>query len=480
MHLQKLVEVLKKLDEEQIKRLDEYVRSPYFRVPPVCVLLLNRLMPLHPRFMETKMQWQKLGKKDITLSTIAKQRNAATGLLKAIDGFIAQEQWQLNKLEITRLKLKGYKQLQLEDKFEDGYKEQMAFLEDEPEQDIDTFYEKHMLVELSMQGVTARLKFVRPTDLDPIIKTFDEYYSLKKLRYACEISSRYATAGLDYPNDDAKAMIHILEKYVNPNYPYVYLFVNIYRMLSEGDYLSGFYYYDIVKKFISDRERIVVSQSVREAVDYVTAYCLRWFNRGNDDAGREYLWWIDWRLRNGLLLQKGRLMPVTFRNIVSAAQSQSDTEKMADVINSYMSYLPSDHLDSNLSYAKGLYNYALHNYKTATRFFLTAEAKDEPIFNCLIRYWHWKSLYEYDSNDIDSLYNSIDSFEKYIKRNLKHLKSKAKSFEIFLIYCMELLRVENKESLLLIIDRLQLEKQFAGKRWLIEKFESKRMQKANT
>lgn len=479
MHLQKLVEVLKKLDEEQLKRLDEYVRSPYFKVPPVCVLLLNRLMPLHPRFMETKMQWQKLGKKDVTLSTIAKQRNAATGLLKAIDGFIAQEQWQSNKLEFIRLKLKGYKELKLDDKFEEGFNEQMSFLENEPEQDTDTFYEKHMLVELSMQGVVARLKFAKPTDLNPILKTLDEYYSLKRLRYACEIVNRYATAGINYQEDNDVVIMGVLQKYNELQYPYVYLFVSIYKMLSSLDYRDSFYHYQKVKKFIEYKTSSVVSQSIKESVDYVTAYCLRWHNRGNEEAGIEYLWWIDWRLSKGLLLQKGKLMPVTFRNIVSAAQGQSNTQKMADVINNYGAYLPSEYLDSNLSYAKGLYNYEIRNYKIAARFFLMAEAKEEPVFNCLIRYWHWKCLYEYDSNDIDSLYNSIDSFEKYIKRNLKHIKSKAKSFEFFLEYSMELLRAENKETLSLVVERLQNEAQFAGKRWLIDKFELKKKQKVN-
>ncbi|HRG89802.1 MAG TPA: hypothetical protein PLW44_12330, partial [Chitinophagales bacterium] len=233
MHLQKLVEVLKKLDEEQLKRLDEYVRSPYFKVPPVCVLLLNRLMPLHPRFMETKMQWQKLGKKDVTLSTIAKQRNAATGLLKAIDGFIAQEQWQQNKSEIIHLRLKGYKLLQLDDKFDEGFNEQMSFLNKEPEQDTDTFYEKHMLVELSMQGFAVKSKRTASNDIRPLIRTLDEYYALKKIRYQCEAMNRQQVFGVSYNDDSSDALISLLEGYLSTHNHYVYLFVNIFKMLRE-------------------------------------------------------------------------------------------------------------------------------------------------------------------------------------------------------------------------------------------------------
>lgn len=260
---------MKQFDEEKLRRLDEYVRSAYFKVPPVCVLLLNRLMPLHPKFLESKMQWQKLGKKDATLSTIAKQRNAATGLLKAIDGFIALEQLQLNKPELIRLKLKGYKELKLEDKFEEGFNEQMAFLENEPEQDIDTFYEKHMLIELSMQGVVARSNRTLENDIRPVLKTLDEYYALKKIRYLCEAISRQLVLGVEYTPENTAVILKVLEPYSNSRYPYVYLFLNVFGMVNSKDFDKSLTYYDALKESIQNLTESTVSQSVREAVDYI-------------------------------------------------------------------------------------------------------------------------------------------------------------------------------------------------------------------
>ena len=280
MHLQKLVEVLKKLDEEQLKRLDEYVRSPYFKVPPVCVLLLNRLMPLHPRFMETKMQWQKLGKKDVTLSTIAKQRNAATGLLKAIDGFIAQEQWKDNENEVARMRLKGYKQLGLYEKFDDGYKELYNELQNGVKQDIDVFYERHMLVELSMQGIVARSNRTITNDIRPVIKTLDEFYALKKICYVCEAINRQQILGLNYDLVNSNILLSDLEPYNSPKFKYVFLFLNVFKMMSANFFNESMEFYRILKIFIEEKIDSTVSHTVKDVVDYIQSVCLKWNNKG--------------------------------------------------------------------------------------------------------------------------------------------------------------------------------------------------------
>ncbi len=112
MHLEKLVIVLKTFDEARLQRLQQYLASPYFNVPPVCGALLKRLAALHPHFTEKRMQPNLLGKKDRTLSTAAKQNNAGSNLLRAIEKFIAQEEWQKSNTQMF-YQLQGFQQMQL-------------------------------------------------------------------------------------------------------------------------------------------------------------------------------------------------------------------------------------------------------------------------------------------------------------------------------------------------------------------------------
>lgn len=473
MHLQKLVEVLKQFDEEKLRRLDEYVRSPYFKVPPVCVLLLNRLMPLHPKYIESKMQWQKLGKKDATLSTIAKQRNAATGLLKAIDGFIALEQLQLNKPELVRLKLKGYKELKLEDKFEEGFNEQMTFLENDPEQDIDTFYEKHMLIELSMQGVAARSNRTIANDIRPVINTLDEFYALKKICYMCEAINRQQVLGVTYNAGDISQLLNSLLPYSTHKHPYVYLYVNVFKMMSEKTFEGGVFYYNTLKQFIETIVVTIVPASVKEIVEYIFTWCVSWYNKGFDIAAVEYIWWIEWRVKYGLLHKENVLMPVTFRNVVRVAvQSKKNPDWIKEWIDTQIAYLPEVAVDVNYAYAQGLYLYSIKQYLEAIRFLLLAQVKNDMLFNCSLRVWQWMCLYEYDKEDIETLYNNLLAFEKYINRYSKVLKHRSRLFELFISYSFKLIKssVGDADS---VITQIVNDVHFASKSWLLLQYRAR-------
>ncbi|HRG90092.1 MAG TPA: hypothetical protein PLW44_13795, partial [Chitinophagales bacterium] len=205
-------------------------------------------------------------------------------------------------------------------------------------------------------------------------------------------------------------------------------------------------------------------------IDYFLNWSLRWNNNGYSVAGGEYLLWIKWKLRKGLLLKKGKLIAVTFRNMIAASQSQNDAEEVKNVITDFSSFLSADDYETNISFANGIYHYERGDYKLASRFFLMAQPKEDPVFNCLVRYWHWKALYEDDSDDIDSLINQLLTFERYIQRTKAPINSKLKTFEKFIYYAGFLINGADKHSKTIIKSRIKAEGQFAGKSWLFKQF----------
>ena len=94
-------------------------------------------------------------------------------------------------------------------------------------------------------------------------------------------------------------------------------------------------------------------------------------------------------------------------------------------------------------------------------------------FYCLVRYWHWRSLYEADPNDVGALYNHLQSFEKYIYRNNRKLKSKATTFVKFLQYAEKLYKYDSVNDYKKGLSLLKQESKFAGKDWLCDKYSEK-------
>ena len=465
MHLAKLIKVLQALNAPQLKKLQKYAGSPFFGVYPPSVTLLGYLAPLYPGFAAKKITVAAIAKYHGSLSTLSRQETASTRLLRAIENFIAETEWQKNESEVKRYQLSGFKELGLTDEFDKLLAKEMKLAVQAKEQHVDTFFQKHVLTELRLNGFNAKLNRTRHNDIMPVIQTLDEYYALKKLRYLCEAINRKQVLGIPCSGQQIPELLTILEPYNREQCPYVYLFVQVYHMLSAQTYADCYVPYQLIKNFAARQNQ--VSQTLFEVMGYAVNCSLNWFNNGNLQAGDEYLWWVEWRLKNNLLLDKGQLLPITYRNIISMGVITGKNGPWLDqAIGLYTAYLPPDHYDTNFAFAQGLYQYVLGQYKKAIRYLLLAQAKEDAIFNSTIRRWQWICEYACDPNDTDTLSNQLQAFEKYLQRNQKQLQHLSAVFNRFIAYAGKLLKAGDTHLLQHTIEALQAEPHFAGKHWL--------------
>jgi hypothetical protein len=473
MHLEKVVRVLKAFDEQQLNRLEDFLDSPYFKITPGASLLFKRLKPLYPKFQETKMDPKVLGQKDKRLSTSMKQSALGSHLLKAIEQFLAVEQWQKNEDEKTRLTITGWQELELLGEYEKALEKQMARIEGDKEWTTDLFWERYKLTELSKNGFYAKINRGGSLDITPLLDTLDQFHAITKLRYLCEALFRAQQFGTPFPytQDERKEIIKTLESFTNYSHPYVYVFVNAFRMIEEESFSEGDIYYNALKQFI--QRETTVSADIIKVVDYAINHCVQWYSKGYVEAGKEYIWWIDWKARHNLLLQNGMITPITFRNILRiAASTKIDPQWIGNWISKYGSHLPSDHYDTNIAFGRGLHQYRLKNYVEALRYFLLAQVREEVQFNASIRVWEWMCLFEYDKNDINALSDHLSAFEKYILRNKADLKHLGGLYDKFVNNAGRLLKSTHEEAKLQF-EELQNEEHFAARPWLLEQLELK-------
>jgi hypothetical protein len=474
MHLAKLVNTLQRFDTTGLLRLKEYVNSPYFKVPKASVNLFNYFYELHPVFPQRKTTPEVIGEKFDNLSTPSKQNAAGSRLLDSIDSFVALEAWQRNPYEVKRQALSGLKEMHRFDEFDKEYSKTYQELTESPEQDIDTFFQKHLLAELSLNGFDTKLKRTNKNDLGPVLKTLDEFYALKKLRYLCDILERQRIFGTQYQKQDVFPLLDILKPYTNEQNSYVFLFVHVYLMLSADTYEESTGPYNIIKEFTATKSEGVLPQSLIECITFCMNYALRWYNKGLETAGDEYLWWIDLKMKKNLLLENGKMTPISFRNICSIATiSKNNADWLNLFISRYATMLPDSHREANEAFAKGLHQYKLGRYKEATRCFMLAQAGDEITFNCIIRRWQFMSMYNFEAGDIDTLTNHLSSFDKYLQRHAKHVASIRTAFDTFIHYSNQLMQASPYDIGETFFIALENENHFPGKTWLLQQFEAK-------
>lgn len=474
MHLEKLVTTLQAFNGFDLARLRKYVNAPYFKMPRCSVILLNYLYPLHPKFSERKVNEEAIAQLDENLSTAAKQSWAATKILGAIDNMLAYEQWQQNPQEVLRYTLSGLKEKHLFAEFKRQYVAAQAALDRPEGHDFETLFQRHLLTEASLNGFDAKLKRSCQNDLEPVLKTLDEFYALKKLRYMVELMERQRIFGSSYKQETVFPLLDILKPYTNESHPYVYLFVHVFLMLNADTYEDSKGPYEVIKQYAETHSEGGLSKSLVEAMGLCINFTLKWYNKGHEEAGDEYLWWIDLRMKKNRLLENEKMLPVTFRNIVSIATiSKNNPDWMKRFIERYAPLLPDTHREASQSFANGLYAYKRGRYKEAIRYFMVAQAGEEAIFNCMIRRWQFMALYNCDNQETETLLNHLSSFEKFLIRHAKPVANIKQIYEKFIHYCQQLVKVAPHEIGEPLLLTLQAEEHFPGKPWLVRQFEAK-------
>ncbi len=474
MHLAKLVTTLQAFDDSGLVRLRDYVNAPFFKVPRCAVVLMNYLYPLHPKFSERKVNVEAISRLGENLSTAAKQSWAATKILDAVDNLLAYEHWQKNPYSVRGDTLSGLKGKHLYEEFDRQYASAMKALNGPDGYNVEILSQRHLLIESAANGFDAKLKRCGNHDLEPVLKSLDEYYALKKLRYLVEIMERHRIFGTLNKKENVFPLLDILKPYTNEAHPYVYLFVHIFLMLDADTYEDSKGPYQVIKEYVAKHSEGAISENLKDAMIWCINFTLKWYNKGEEEAGEEYLWWMDLRMKKNLLLQDEKILPVTFRNIVSiAAISKNNPDWMKQFIERYAPLLPDTHREPALSFAYGLYAFKRGRYKEAVRHLMVAQAGKEVIFDCMIRRWQFMAHYNYDSQETETLLNHLASFEKYLTRHVKPMSNIKLAYDKFINYSQQLVKFAPYETGETLWLTLQAEEYFPGKPWLVRQFEAK-------
>jgi hypothetical protein len=472
MHLSKLTTTLKALDKPVFDRLRDYIQSPYFKVSSPAASLFTYLEKHYPKFPENKIQPQSIAKKCPLLYDENKQAKAGTQLQKHVEHFLTLEKWATQTNTHPHYLLQTQMQLNLHDSFNSSFKKYKQQLEECAEKNIDYFYNKHTFTELEFNGFHARLQRNPQNDLTPVLKTLDEFYAIKKLRYQCELLSRHQILGTPYSDDNIDSIIQTLQPHTNEQYPYVYLFANTFLMLRKTNFEDCLIHYRHIHDFVSQRLEAKISQGIKECIYYVINHCLHWNNKGYEAAGTNALWWYELKINKDLLIENGLLQPSDFRNIVSLAIINNKNEKwLKQFIDNYHMYLPAEHQPTNTAFAQAQYLYYTKKYGLAMPLFQQAQAKEEPIFNMIVRRWQFICMYEQNPDNKDLLLDFVIAWERQLHRTAPSLHQLKPVFGKVISYSKKLLQSNDKETRKKIIASLNAEDFFAGKPWLLKQLQ---------
>jgi len=450
-------------------KLEAYLGSPYFETKSPVLVLFQYLNKLHPQFEEKKMDAAYMQKKVPALGDQRKQANYGSELLNATEHFLAVEDFQANTDSLNRHRLQAYKKHHLFEQFNKEHEQLLKELDKNTEQDIDTFYQRHILTELALNGFNTKLNRTITNDIHPVTETLDVFYALKKLRYHCELLNRKQILGTPSYEENLPYLLKILEPYKNDKHPYILLTISAYEILKATSYEEMQVPYEIIKKYITDYKKETLPNSIIEIILYAKNLCLYWYSKGNPKAGAESLWWIELSIKYGFFTERNKLQPVTFRNAVALAiHNNKEKEWIRSFIKTWAPHLPQEQYETHLSFAEAQYFYYIGNYDKAMPMFQQALTKEEPIFNAIVRRWQFMCLYEQNSSNTDLLFDFLDAYEKYILRYSESLHWFKDTFTKNILFSRKLLKANDMKTRKAVAELLKTENYFTGKEWLLK------------
>ncbi len=268
VHLSKLTATLQQLSETEIAKLEAYLRSPYFETKSPVLVLFEYLKKLHPQFEEKKMDAAYMQKKVPALGDQRKQANYGSELLNATEHFLALEDFQANTDSLNRHRLQAYKKHHLFEQFNKEHEQLLKELDKNTEQDFETFYQRHILTELALNGFDTKLNRTITNDIHPVTETLNQFYALKKLRYHCELLNRQRVLGTPYEEENMEYVLHVLQPLNHTGNSFVYLFANVYQMLKAESFAAGEAYYQLLQRFAEQNDNTDLSPSIIEIINY--------------------------------------------------------------------------------------------------------------------------------------------------------------------------------------------------------------------
>ena len=375
----KLYELFDTLSNGELRRLRRFLQSPYVtsredvlaafdylaerraagRSAPERELLYRRTFPGQP-YDDMKMR--------ATMSDLA----------ELIEQFWLMEARREDSHKVQMELARIYRRRGLERQFRRTMKKVARHLERSPLRDPG-HYEKLLAYRDEWLEFQSASKRTAELHLQELTDTLDISYLLSKLRYACTQLTHSAVYQREYRFGILPLALQEAERLGYLEIPAVALYYYCYRFLSEGYSLPPFQRF---RSLLLDHGPLLSLGEQKALYLFALNFCIRQMNSGSMEFTREGWGLYQQGLKQGALLEGGRLSRFTFNNIAATGIRLGDLEEVERFINEYQGCLQAEYRESSVRFIRARLAFARGQLAETAGLLQQADFKD--LVNSLI------------------------------------------------------------------------------------------------
>lgn len=423
----KLTDLLGKLSRDELKRLGDFLCSPYLNRQKYVTRLYNELVPYYPDFKdpvplkETIYQRMYPGKP----YSDTRMRNLTSDLLSLTEKFISIEAFTADKFSGELYLMEALPAKSMDDMFRRKYRkaaESAAGSNGEPRNETDylnrlrlesarSIFVNRRLPNDARENAECYQGIVNETVkffLASLFKNYALMLNKSTTFYKYEFDTRFIDLILWYMDEG-------INEYTGDTCIMLYYYFTVfYRNYDEASYLKleEFTYNNFDK--IDDPDKL-------NAITHMVNYCRRQSLAGSKAYEAKALGLFKFALAKGLWNQNNKLRPSVYRAIVSTAAGLGEFNWCRDFIDAYQSLQPEEHIISNSALCTARLLFEMKQYDEA----IDSLTRVKPI-DATYKYEADTLLIRiyYEQNQTEAYIDKVKAFKKWVGNNKKKLSSR--------------------------------------------------------
>lgn len=464
----KLVQVLRCLEAKEVKKLYEFLDSPFFVKREKGVQLLRYLKGYFPLFDSPNLSKESLYEHLFNKNEY-NNLNFNRLLVYAMDiveDFLRYYYFNPSDVHLNKPLFDFYIKHNLPKHFETLHKSLENIYEKAPQRNVGYLFQKWLLAAAATSQNHTNYIREDANPLSEMIKNLDSFYIAKKLTCMCaNIAYKNVLHKTDTNFIEEEIIVYLRNLPIQNTSPTIQVFYHIYLMLKDEEAETNFeaaYQINVMYCMMFDNsERLDIYTSLQN-------FCIRQINLKGDIYYEKKLFDLYKEQLNASLFYdgKGSIPPSNFKNIVQLSLRLKEYNWAAHFIETYSEKLSPDKRSDVENQARASYSFAIGKYSDTLKILQDTEPVDI-FFKIDAKRLIIRTYYELQEEEL--ALSSLNTFRVFVHRDNIISENHKLTNRNFTNILAKLIQTDKTDKLIKLQEELKEMPSIADRKWLAEK-----------
>ena len=467
MKQSKLISLLESFNSSELRAFKDFLSSPYFNKKEINLELYKILKPLAKNgFPEEKIKREVLFRKLFPNETYDERKlnHVISEVFRLAEQYLGIQEFEQDRALPYLYTARAHLKKQQEKAYLHQARKARKKLDETNYRDCQYFYQSTILEELEEQHFSSKKIHRTSTNLQLAANQFDRYYLAQKLQYSCIMLDRQKFLPIQYDIPFLPLVKQMLELQSFESEPSIIIYHYLMLALTQKSDKASF---EQFRDYLSEHLSVFAETEARQLYLLAINFCVHKIRIGERNYAAELMHFYSEGIEKGLLLEKGKLSPWIYKNVVKLGLGLQRLEWVESFVKKYSNYLTE-------ALRKDAYHFSLADiyfHKKAYGNALSELNKVEfsDIYYNLDAKATLLKIY-YETEETEAFLSLISSFKIFLQRQkslTKHVKASYLNF-VNILYKISKMK---SNAISQIREEIASTKALSDRSWLIQQTE---------